>query len=70
MDSIFIKDQKYEAAHDKTYKIAYARSEGLDQPGHPPSLISLHYPHEKKKNKKKKKKLGSLTTRWAHSEDR
>ena len=34
-------------------------SEESDQPGHPPSLISLHA----------WKKLGSLATHWAHSED-
>ena len=33
--------------HDKTYKMACAPSEDSDQPGHPPSLISLPCPHEK-----------------------
>ena len=28
-------------AHDKTYKMACASSEDSDQPGHPPSLISV-----------------------------
>ena len=32
-----------EPAHDKTYKMACKDS---DQPGHPPSLISLRCPHE------------------------
>ena len=32
---------KYESAHDKTNKMICAPSEDLDQPGHPPSLISL-----------------------------
>ena len=31
-----------EPAHDKTYKMACALLEDSDQPGHPPSLISLH----------------------------
>ena len=35
-----------EPPHDKTNKIACAPSEDSDQPGHPPSLISLHCPHE------------------------
>ena len=30
-----------EPARDKTYKIACAPSEDSDQPGHPPSLMSL-----------------------------
>ena len=32
----------FEPAHDKTNKMACAPSEDSDQPGHPPSLISLH----------------------------
>ena len=32
---------KYEPPHDKTNKMACAPSEDSDQPGHPPSLISL-----------------------------
>ena len=32
---------KYEPPHDKTNKMASAPSEDADQPGHPPSLISL-----------------------------
>ena len=31
----------FEPAHDKPYKIACAPSEDSDQPGHPPSLISV-----------------------------
>ena len=30
-----------EPPHDKTNKMAYARSEGSDQPGHPPRLIRV-----------------------------
>ena len=36
----------YEPAHDKTNKMACAPCEDSDQPGHQPSLISLHCPHE------------------------
>ena len=36
----------YEAAHDKTNKMAGAPSEESDQSGHLPSLISLRCPHE------------------------
>ena len=32
--------------HDKTNKMACAPSKDSDQPGHPPSLISLRCPHE------------------------
>ena len=35
-----------EPAHDKTNKMACAPSEDSDQPGHPPSLISLYCLHE------------------------
>ena len=35
-----------EPPHDKTNKMACAPSEDSDQPGHPPSLISLRCPHE------------------------
>ena len=35
------KTRKYEPPHDKTNKMACAPSEDSDQPGHPPSLISL-----------------------------
>ena len=31
----------YEPPHDKTNKVACAPSEDSDQPGHPPSLISV-----------------------------
>ena len=31
-----------ETFHDKTNKMACAPSDDSDQPGHPPSLISLH----------------------------
>ena len=31
----------YEPSHDKTNKMAYASTEDSDQPGHPPSLISV-----------------------------
>ena len=36
----------YEPAHDKTNKMACAPCENSDQPGHQPSLISLHCPDE------------------------
>ena len=32
--------------YDKTNKMACAPSEGSDQPGHPPSLIRVRFPHE------------------------
>ena len=35
-----------EPPHDKTNKMTRALSEDSDQPGHPPSLISLRCPHE------------------------
>ena len=35
-----------ELTHDKTNKMICAPSEDTDQPGHPPSLISLRCPHE------------------------
>ena len=35
-----------EPPHDKTNKVTCAPSEDSDQPGHPPSLISLRCPHE------------------------
>ena len=35
-----------EPSHDKTNKMTCAPSEDSDQPGHPPSLISLRCPHE------------------------
>ena len=37
---------KIEPPHDKTNNIACAPREVSDQPGHPPSLISLRCPHE------------------------
>ena len=36
----------FEPPHDKNNKMTFAPSEDSDQPGHPPSLISLHCPHE------------------------
>ena len=35
-----------ESPRDKTNKMACAPSKDSDQPGHPPSLISLRCPHE------------------------
>ena len=35
-----------ELPHDKSNKMTYVPSEDSDQPGHLPSLISLHCPHE------------------------
>ena len=32
--------------HDKTNKVECTPSKDSDQPGHPPSLISLRCPHE------------------------
>ena len=40
-----VSGRKYEPRHDKTNKMS-APSKDSDQPGHPSSLISLHYPHE------------------------
>ena len=37
---------RFELPHGKTNKVACALSEDSDQPGHPPSLISLRCPHE------------------------
>ena len=37
-----------ELAHDNPNIMTYAPSEDSDQPGHPPSLISLRYPHEER----------------------
>ena len=36
----------FEPRHDKTNKKSFSPSEDSDQPGHPPSLISLRCPHE------------------------
>ena len=36
----------YEPHRDKANKMACAPSEDSDQPGHPPSLISLRCPYE------------------------
>ena len=35
-----------EPPHDKTNKMACVPIEDSDQPGHPPSLVSLRCPHE------------------------
>ena len=35
-----------EAQHDKTHKMTCVPNKDTDQPGHPPSLISLRCPHE------------------------
>ena len=40
----------------------FASNEDPDQPGHPPTLISLHSPHEERYER-------SFTTHLAHSED-
>ena len=39
-------EKTLEKPYDKTNKMACAPSEDSDQPGHPPSLISLRCPHE------------------------
>ena len=36
----------FEPSHDKINKMAFAPSKDSDQPGHPPSLISLRCPLE------------------------
>ena len=51
----------FERPHVKTNKVACAPSKNSDQPGHQPSLISLHCPAWRK--------LCSLVTQWVHSED-
>ena len=51
----------FESAHDKPNKMTCGLSEDTDQSRHPPSLISLHCPHEKN--------LASLATHKADSED-
>ena len=50
----------HEPPHDKTNKMAIAPSEDTYQPVHPPSLISLHCPHEE---------TFGPHTHWAHCED-
>ena len=40
------RGSQYEPPHDKNSKMKCAPSEDSDQPGHPPSLISLRWPHE------------------------
>ena len=35
------RNKKNEPAHDKIYKMAFAPSEDLDQPGHLPSLFRV-----------------------------
>ena len=42
------KSYEFEPQHDKTNKMAFAPSEDSDQPGHPPSLISVFAVHMKK----------------------
>ena len=39
--AIYLQKQQIEPQHDKTNKMAIASSEDSDQPGHPPSLISV-----------------------------
>ena len=51
-----------EPLHDKTSDLDFPSNEEPDQPGHPPTLISLHSPHEERYER-------SFTTHWAHSED-
>ena len=49
LDALFYGEAtmlKFELPHDKTNKMASAPSEDANQLGHPPSLISLHCPHE------------------------
>ena len=46
VDSVVLQLKSNEQPLDETNKMACVPSEGLDQPGHPPSLISLRCPHE------------------------
>ena len=59
-------DKEFEPMHDKTYKMACAPSEDSDRPGHPPSLISLRWPHEKSSSPKLPIECTAQTelTRW------
>ena len=50
---------KNESPYDKTNKMTCAPSEDSDQPGHPPSLISLLSPS---------RNIGPLTIYWVHRE--
>ena len=43
---ILLRVFTFEPRHDKPNKMACAHSEDSDQPGHPPSLVSLRCPHE------------------------
>ena len=40
-----LRHKEFELHCDKTYKMACAHSEDSDQPGHPPSLISVFAMH-------------------------
>ena len=44
--SLSLRTLTFEPPHDKSNKMAGAPSKDSDQPGHPPSLISLRCPHE------------------------
>ena len=44
--NVILNLTKNEPPHNKTNEVACAPSEDSDQPGHPPSLISLRCPHE------------------------
>ena len=42
LQAVILKRSIFERPNDKTNKMACVPSEDSDQPGHPPSLISLH----------------------------
>ena len=71
--------QVFEPQHDKTNKMTCVPSKNSDQPGHPPTLISLRCPHEEalgpllliKRTAKMLIRLGmdaqaDLSLHWAH----
>ena len=61
---------EYEPPHDKTNKMECAPSEGSDQPGHLPSLISLRCPYEESLGLLSyplKAQIRRLWSDWAHS---
>ena len=60
----------YEPPYDQTNKMTSVPSEDSDQPGHPPSLISLRCPHEETLGPQlpivMADALVDLSLRWAH----
>ena len=47
-DNISLKIRFIEPLHDETSDLDFASNEDPDQPGHPPTLISLHSRHEER----------------------